>query len=107
MRMALQNTDQDAIMKDEDIDALKEKFSANCEGQDMTAKVFDRVLERFHLVQYDPVGAKFDPELHEAVFTVPKAQAEQPSDHVAVVIQSGWKISDRVLRAAKVGIVEK
>jgi len=50
MRMALQNTDQDAIMKDEDIDALKEKFSANCEGQDMTAKVFDRVLERFHLV---------------------------------------------------------
>lgn len=49
LRMALQNTDLDAIMKDEDIEALKEKFSANCEGQDMTAKVFDRVLERFHL----------------------------------------------------------
>lgn len=49
LRMALQNTDLAAIMKDEDIEALKEKFSANCEGQDMTAKVFDRVLERFHL----------------------------------------------------------
>jgi len=49
LRMALQNTDLDAILKDEDIEALKEKFSANCEGQDMTAKVFDRVLERFHL----------------------------------------------------------
>lgn len=65
----------------------------------------DRVLEKFDLVQYDPVGEKFDPELHEAVFTIP--QSEYENDHVGVVIQSGWKISNRVLRAAKVGIVKK
>ena len=37
----------------------------------MTAEVMDRVLSKFELVQYDPLGEKFDPELHEGVFTVP------------------------------------
>lgn len=105
IRMAEQNTDLEQILKEGDIEALKAKFKANVEGQQLTAEVMDRVLERFELVQYDPVGQKFDPELHEAVFTM--QQSEYDNDHVAVVIQSGWKLADRILRAAKVGIVKK
>ena len=105
IRMAEQNTDLEQILKEGDIEALKAKFKANVEGQQLTAEVMDRVLERFELVQYDPVGQKFDPKLHEAVFTM--QQSEYENDHVAVVIQSGWKLADRILRAAKVGIVKK
>ena len=71
----------------------------------MTAGVFDKCLERFNVVQYDPKGELFDPKLHEAVFTV--AKSEQENDTVAIVMQTGWKIGDRILRAAKVGIVKK
>lgn len=65
----------------------------------------DNVLRRFNLEQYDPTGSAFDPKLHEAVFTVKESEYE--NDHVAVVMQTGWKIGDRILRAAKVGIVKK
>ena len=30
----------------------------------------DKVLARFNVTSYDPKGEKFDPQLHEAVFTV-------------------------------------
>ena len=71
----------------------------------MNADVMDKVLGRFGVVQYDPKGEAFDPKLHEAVFTV--NQSEQDNDTVAIVMQTGWKIGDRILRAAKVGIVKK
>lgn len=51
------------------------------------------------------MGEKFDPNIHEAIFTLP--ESEHPNNHVGAVMQSGWKIGDRVLRAAKVGIVKK
>lgn len=56
------------------------------------------------MVQYDPKGEKFDPTMHEAVFTVKEEDKENGT--VAVVMQTGFKIGDRVLRAAKVGIVK-
>lgn len=105
VRFALENTDKDLILKETDIDAMREKFSANLEGQIMTAAVMDKVLGRFNLEQYDPKGIKFDPKMHEAVFTVANSEFEE--GFVAVTMQTGWKIGDRVLRAAKVGIVKK
>jgi len=71
----------------------------------MTAEVMDKVLLRFNLEQYDPKGNPFDPKMHEAVFTV--NESEFDNDHVAITMQTGWKIGERILRAAKVGIVKK
>jgi len=105
VRLALEHTDMEAIKANEDIVDVKEKFVGNMEGQQMTADVMDKVLERFKVVQYDPKGEKFDPTLHEAVFTV--AQSENDNDTVEIVMQTGWKIGERILRAAKVGIVKK
>lgn len=64
----------------------------------------DHCFARFNIIQYDPKGEKFNPLLHEAVFTVNEADAEAGT--IAVVMQTGFKIGDRVLRAAKVGIVK-
>ena len=105
MRFALENTDEAAIMQIEDIQELRDKFAANLEGQVMTADVMDKVLLRFKLEQYDPKGHAFDPKLHEAVFTVNESEYE--NDHCAITMTTGWKIGDRILRAAKVGIVKK
>ena len=71
----------------------------------MTSVVMDNCLKRFGVVQFDPLGEKFDPNIHEAIFTIPESQQE--NNTVGTVMQSGWKIGDRVLRAAKVGIVKK
>ena len=105
IRLALENTDKEAAEKEEDIAVLKEKFIANIDGQHLTADIMDNVLRRFKLEKYDPKGNKFDANLHEAVFTV--YDSEFDNDHVAITMQTGWKIGDRILRAAKVGIVKK
>ena len=105
VHLAIEHTDVEATKAMEDIEAVKAKFVGNMEGQHMTAEVMDKVLERFNVVSYNPKGQKFDPQLHEAVFTVP--QSENENDTVDVVMQTGWKIGDRILRAAKVGIVKK
>lgn len=48
-------------------------------------------------------GAAFDPNLHEAVQQVP-GEAHEPT--VAEVLRTGWKMHDRVLRAAMVVVAQ-
>lgn len=72
---------------------------------EMTSHVMDSTLKRFGVVQFDPKGDKFDPNIHDAVFVI--SESEQANNTVGAVMQTGWKIGERVLRAAKVGIVKK
>lgn len=72
----------------------------------MTSDLMDKILQKFDVSQFSPMGEKFDPNIHEAVFVIPESE-ELENDHVGHVMQTGWKIGDRVLRAAKVGIVKK
>ena len=66
----------------------------------------DKILARFEVVQFNPLGEKFNPNMHDAVFMI-KEESEFQNDHVGSVMVTGWKIGERVLRAAKVGIVKK
>ena len=104
--LAMEHVDLEATMESEDNELLKQKFESIVKGQQMTAGVMDRVLKQFDVVMFEPLGEKFDPNCHEAIFTIPEHD-EIENDHVGNVMQSGWKIGDRVLRAAKVGIVKK
>ncbi|AAZ11779.1 co-chaperone GrpE, putative [Trypanosoma brucei brucei TREU927] len=49
------------------------------------------------------VGAKFDPNFHDALLKVPPT-AEAPPGHISTVLKTGYKIQDRVLRASQVGV---
>ena len=93
------------IDEETDVNEIKKHFHEIVNGMGMTAHVMDNCLKRFGVVQFSPMGEKFDPNVHEAIFTIP--DGEQPNNHIGSVMQSGWKIGDRVLRAAKVGIVKK
>jgi molecular chaperone GrpE len=66
----------------------------------------DKVLAKFEVVQFDPLGEKFDPNMHDAIFMIPESDKYE-NNHVGNVVQTGWKIGDRVLRAARVGIIKK
>ena len=72
------------------------------EGVDLTAKDLASVLARHGVKRLDPMGEKFDPNFHQAIFEAPDESV--PSGAVAQVVQSGWKIADRVLRPALVGV---
>ena len=72
------------------------------EGVELTERELLKVLEKHGVKQFDPHGAKFDPNLHQAMFEVPDANV--PSGSVVQVVQSGYMIGDRVLRPAMVGV---
>jgi molecular chaperone GrpE len=72
------------------------------EGVDLTARDLEAVLGRHGVRRLDPKGQKFDPNFHQAIFEIPDETL--PAGVVSQVVQSGWTISDRVLRPAMVGV---
>lgn len=70
------------------------------EGKEATLKLLGTTLERFGVVEIDPAGEPFDPELHEAMTMQPSAEAEPGS--VLNVVQKGYTLNGRLLRPAMV-----
>ncbi|MBD2761636.1 nucleotide exchange factor GrpE [Kocuria sp. cx-116] len=66
------------------------------------ATKFEETLTRQGLKRLGEVGEVFDPTIHEAVMQQPTDQVEP--DHVSLVLRSGFKIGDRVVRAAQVAV---
>ena len=75
------------------------------QGVQATYRFFVHSMQKSGMTEIDPVGEKFDPTRHQAIAMVP-AQEGQVSGQVAQVFQRGWLISDRVLRAAMVSVVQ-
>lgn len=61
------------------------------------------ILGRHGLAAFESVGEKFDPNLHEALMTV--QSDEYDPDYVAQEFVKGYKLDDKVIRHAKVGVV--
>lgn len=73
-------------------------------GVDLTSKSLLDMLRTHGIVQFDPTGEKFDPKEHEALY-----QAPVPGKEPGTVLECsklGYKIKDRLLRAAEVGVVQ-
>jgi len=73
----------------------------------MTSDVMDKTLARFSVTQFNPEGEKFDPNIHEAQFMISQGATAENNNTIGHVMQTGWKIGERVLRAAKVGVYKK
>lgn len=74
------------------------------EGIALTEKELLSTLERHGIQKIEPMGEKFDPQFHEAMFEIPTADAENGT--VLQVVEVGYVIHDRLLRPAKVGIAK-
>ncbi|QRM54006.1 nucleotide exchange factor GrpE [Sinorhizobium sp. BG8] len=77
-------------------------LTALIEGVEMTERSMLAALERHGVRKLDPMGEKFDPNFHQAMFEVPNA--EVPNNTVVQVVQAGFVIGERVLRPAMVGV---
>ena len=71
-------------------------------GVEMTEKELLNALEKNGVRKIDPAGEKFDYNFHQAMFEV-ETDKEEPGV-VMQVLQPGYAIEDRVLRAAMVGV---
>ncbi|MER2063813.1 MAG: nucleotide exchange factor GrpE [Alkalibacterium sp.] len=72
-------------------------------GIEMVHKSFIQAFEKQGIEVIDPLGEPFDPNYHEAYTQVP-ANEGQDSNEVAQVFEKGYKLHERVLRAAKVSV---
>jgi len=70
------------------------------EGVNLTLQDLLAIFERYQIKRVDPMGEKFDPNFHQAVAQVERADIA-PST-VIQVVQAGYIIHDRLLRPAMV-----
>jgi len=80
-----------------DIDQIRE-------GMGLTLKLFESVMEKNNIVAVDPMGEKFNPELHQAMAMQPNPDME--NNTVMAVMQKGFTISGRLVRPAMVMVVK-
>lgn len=57
------------------------------------------------ITEIPALGEAFDPQVHQAVQTMP-ADEDHPADTVVEVLQKGYQLHDRVLRAAMVIVAQ-
>jgi molecular chaperone GrpE len=76
--------------------------SALIQGVDLTLKQLSGALTKFGVQPVEAVGKAFDPSAHQAVSHV--ASDHVPSDHVVDEFQKGYRLHDRILRAAMVSV---
>jgi len=75
------------------------------EGVELTLRELLNVFERHGITRIDPIGEKFDHQYHQAVVQIPDAKAEQGT--ILQVLQAGYKIHDRLLQPAMVGVATR
>jgi molecular chaperone GrpE len=70
------------------------------EGVALVHRALRTTLEKEGVSPIDPKGARFDPQEHEALASLPAAGVEEGT--VIEVVQRGFRLGDRVLRPARV-----
>lgn len=85
---------------EEDKTALSDKMKKVLEGIEATDKTLLSVMEAHGIKRTNPLGEKFDPHLHEALF---EREGGTPSE-IIEVIEAGFLIGERLLRPAKVAV---
>ena len=95
LRRALESGPSELVGADEKVKNL-------IVGVEMTEKELLGAFEKSGVRQINPLGEKFDYNFHQAMFEV-EAEDKEPGI-VVQVLQPGYAIEDRILRAAMVGV---
>ena len=92
------------------LDAVPAEAKANAdpglkaliEGVELTERSLLNTLEKNGVKKFDPTGERFDPNFQQAMYEVPDPSV--PAGTVVQVVQTGYKIGERILRPALVGV---
>ncbi|MFI7495004.1 nucleotide exchange factor GrpE [Kocuria sp. M4R2S49] len=86
----------------DDIDAARQAGDLTDGPFAAIANKLEEILVRQGLVRLGEIGEKFDPNVHEAVLQQPTSEVEP--DQVSMVLRSGFRIGERVVRPAQVAV---
>jgi molecular chaperone GrpE len=75
------------------------------EGMELTLRQLTAAFEKFGIQVIDPLGDKFNPDLHQAMAAQPADDVEPNT--VIKVFQKGYSLNDRLLRPAMVIIAQQ
>lgn len=79
-------------------------LKALIEGVELTERSLHKALEKNGVQKIEPLGEKFDPNFHQAMYEVPDSSV--PSGTVVQVVQAGYTIGERILRPALVAVTK-
>lgn len=104
-RYALEKFAQELLPVKDSLDLAVENAgradaAALVEGQAATLRLLAKALERAGITEINPLGQPFDADQHEAMAAQPSPTAEP--DSVIAVVQRGYALNGRLLRAARV-----
>ena len=83
----------------DDIDRIREHSEMDESFKAVSTKI-DKAFEKFGVENFGEKGEDFDPTKHDAILHKPDPQAEKET--VDTVVEAGYRIGDRVIRAARV-----
>lgn len=83
----------------DDIDRIREHSEMDESFKAVSTKI-DKPFEKFGVEKFGEKGEDFDPTKHDAILHKPDSQAEKET--VDTVVEAGYRIGDRVIRAARV-----
>lgn len=74
------------------------------EGSELTLKMLSQALEKYNIIEINPLDEKFDPEFHQAM-TMQPVEGKEPNT-VAGVMQKGYTLNERLIRPALVMVAK-
>jgi molecular chaperone GrpE len=74
------------------------------DGVELTERELLKALEKHGVTKLEPLGQRFDPNLHQAMYEVPDPSVANGT--VVQVVQPGYRIGERVLRPAMVAVAK-
>lgn len=83
----------------DDIDRIREHSEMDDSFKAVSAKI-DKAFEKFGVEKFGEKGEDFDPTRHDAILHRPDPTADK--EIVDTVVEAGYRIGDRVIRAARV-----
>lgn len=86
------------------IDTDDVAFKSVAEGLELTRKAFGDILAKHQVIEVNPAGEPFDPQLHQAMTMVESPDVEPNS--VIDVFQKGYTLHGRLVRPAMVVVAK-
>ncbi len=97
LQRALSSVSEEIAAGHDDLKTLRD-------GIEMTNREMLKVFGRHNISEIEALGKKLDPHSHEALFEIP--DPSQPEGTIVQVIQPGFRLHDRLLRPARVGVAK-
>ncbi|KAJ1425029.1 GrpE-domain-containing protein [Ochromonadaceae sp. CCMP2298] len=90
------------VVTAEDMKTADPKLTSIVQGIQMTDKNLSKIFAKFGVVSFGKIDDLFDPNMHDALYNIPETDKEKAGT-VGQVVKTGYKLKDRVIRAAQVG----